>query len=123
MIKPKCKPFWDIDGGFSTIFCSVKIVSYHPLLELICQPISCLLILTGWNTLVYAERNMEWLTEHCRTGEQEEVMTYLSRKPGTSSAYVEWRFDLTEAGAWADILLKMSLKFSPPLMICQANFN
>ncbi|OQV25054.1 hypothetical protein BV898_01264 [Hypsibius exemplaris] len=62
----------------------------------------------GWNTLVYAERNMEWLTEHCRSGEQEEVMTYLSRKPGTSSAYIEWRFDFTEAGLRVK---KCSLKF------------
>ena len=54
--------------------------------------------LSGWNTLVYAERNMEWLTEHCRNGEQEQVMTYLSRKPGCSSAYVEWRFDFSESG-------------------------
>ena len=54
----------------------------------------------GWNTLVYAERNMEWLTEHCHIGDDEEVMTYLSRKPGTSSAYIEWRFDFTEAGKY-----------------------
>lgn len=56
-------------------------------------------VFAGWNSLVFAERNTEWVTEHCRIGEQEEVMTYLSRKPGTTSAYIEWKFDFSESGA------------------------
>lgn len=59
-------------------------------------PSSC--IAAGWKSLVYAERNMELVTEHRQIAETEKVMVYLSRKPGLSNGSIQWKFDFTKAG-------------------------
>ncbi|OQV17262.1 hypothetical protein BV898_08660 [Hypsibius exemplaris] len=62
----------------------------------------------GWNSLVFAERNMELVTEHRQMAEIDNVMVYLSRNPGTNSSYIQWKFDLSETGLRVD---KFGLRF------------
>ena len=52
----------------------------------------------GWQNLVFAERNTDLITEHRQQAETDHVMVYLSRNPGTSSAFVKWKFNFTDAG-------------------------
>ncbi|GAV08548.1 hypothetical protein RvY_18221 [Ramazzottius varieornatus] len=56
----------------------------------------------GWNSLVFAERNMELVTEHRQIAETDKVMVYLSRNPGSISSFIQWKFDFSETGLRVD---------------------
>ena len=43
---------------------------------------------------------MDLITEHRQQADTDHVMVYLSRNPGTSSAFIKWKFNFNEAGMY-----------------------
>ncbi|XP_055353584.1 peptide-N(4)-(N-acetyl-beta-glucosaminyl)asparagine amidase-like [Paramacrobiotus metropolitanus] len=52
----------------------------------------------GWKNLVYAEKNMELVTEHRYMAGSDVVRVFLARTPGSKSAFLQWNFDLSFTG-------------------------